>query len=765
MAVARLDRPVESDRSRRSRVRRSFVARRLVPVGLGAAGAFVLMLGGLGAAAVSLGLAAAPAAAAGSTFTWSGGGGTADPLWSAGSNWSGGTAPGATVGSLVFPAASCTTGCATVQDLSVGTGSAAFQGTSIIAGATPSITLGIGSGGLSVSGTSTNVLLDVPVTLSTAQTWAMGGTGSTLGLAAPMSGPAGLTMQMGGSDLVDLAGSDDEVGPVSVVGVTAGDTGVNAVQNGAVQLESISGTPASLDATDGSTVTVQDAQFGGAGTVGPLAVTGGILVPGLITQAPGILDVAGAVSLDAASVVAVPVFGSGGTAGTDYGQVDATGAVALGGAVLDAIETGSGCTTAPPVGTTYTLVSASGGITGQFDSAPGTVLPDGGSVPIGVGSGCASTNEVLKVTYDTSASPATVTGTVEAASGAPSTGGSSTTLTASSTTLAASSTTVQTGESVTFTATVTPLPTSGTVTFTAAGCAAQAVVAIGSGVGRATCTTSFAAAGTYQVGASFSGNSAELGSSSSPVTVTVGAPSGQGSGTGPGQGPSGGQGTPPPITPPAANGSGYLQATRDGWVFAFGTARYFGSLPSDGVHVGNIVSVVRTPDGAGYWLASASGGVYAFGDARYFGSLPGDGIHVQDIVGMAVTPNGGGYWLVGAHGGIYAFGDAGYFGSVPGAGVHVGNVVGMAATPNGGGYWVVGADGGMYAFGDAGYFGSVPGAGVHVGNVVGMAAAPNGGGYWIAGGNGGVYAFGAARYAGSLPGMGVAVPDVVATAA
>ena len=716
MAVAGPDRPVGNDRSRLSRARRSLVARRLVPVGLGAAGAFILTLGGLGAAAVSLGLAAAPAGAAGSTFSWSGGGGTTDPLWSNGANWSGGAAPGATVGSLVFPAAACASSCATVQDLSVATGSAAFQGTSVIAGATPSITLGIGSGGLSVSGTSTNVLLDVPVTLSAAQTWALGGTGSTLGLAAPMSGSAGLTMQMGGSDLVDLTAGDDEVGPVSVVGAATSDTGVTAVRNGVVQLDSIPGTPASLDATDGSTVTVQDAQFGGAGTVGPLAMTGGMLVPGLTTQQPGILDVAGAVSLDAASVVAVPVFGSGGTAGTDYGQLEATGSVRLGGAVLEAIETGSGCATAPPVGTTYTLVSASGGITGQFDSAPGTVLPDGGSVPIDAGSGCASTNEVLKVTYDTSASPATVTGTVTAAAGAPSANGSS------STTLTASSTTVQTGQPVTFTATVSPLPTSGTVAFTAAGCAAQAVAISGSGAGQATCTTSFAAAGTYQVGATFSGDSAELGSSATAVTVTVVAPPGQGSGSGSGQGSGGGQSTPPPVTPPASNGSGYLQATRDGWVFAFGTARYFGSLPSDGVHVGNIVSVVRTPDGAGYWLASASGGIYAFGDARYLGSLPGDGIHVQDIVGMAATPDGGGYWLVGAHGGIYAFGDAGYFGSVPGAGVHVGNVVGMAA-------------------------------------------APNGRGYWIAGENGGVYAFGTSRYAGSLPGMGVAVPDVVATAA
>ena len=35
----------------------------------------------------------------------------------------------------------------------------------------------------------------------------------------------------------------------------------------------------------------------------------------------------------------------------------------------------------------------------------------------------------------------------------------------------------------------------------------------------------------------------------------------------------------------------------------------------------------------GYWLVAKDGGIFSFGDAKYFGSLPGLGIHVSNIVG------------------------------------------------------------------------------------------------------------------------------------
>ena len=72
------------------------------------------------------------------------------------------------------------------------------------------------------------------------------------------------------------------------------------------------------------------------------------------------------------------------------------------------------------------------------------------------------------------------------------------------------------------------------------------------------------------------------------------------------------------------------------------------------------------PGGQGYWLVSRDGGVFSFGGAPFYGSLPGDGVHVNDIVGIVPTPSGHGYWLIGSDGGIFTFGDAQYYGSLPG---------------------------------------------------------------------------------------------------
>ena len=161
-----------------------------------------------------------------------------------------------------------------------------------------------------------------------------------------------------------------------------------------------------------------------------------------------------------------------------------------------------------------------------------------------------------------------------------------------------------------------------------------------------------------------------------------------------------------------------------------------------------VFSGVATPDGGGYLLASADGGVFAFGDAtlRGLGRAPCrcngpivamatdagrqgllarrarrrrlrlrrravlrlhglDRTLNQPIVGMAATPDGKGYWLVAADGGIFSYGDAGFYGST-GSLVLNAPIVGMAATHDGKGYWLVAADGGIFTFGDAGFYGS-----------------------------------------------------------
>jgi hypothetical protein len=50
-----------------------------------------------------------------------------------------------------------------------------------------------------------------------------------------------------------------------------------------------------------------------------------------------------------------------------------------------------------------------------------------------------------------------------------------------------------------------------------------------------------------------------------------------------------------------------------------------------------IVGIATTPNGKGYWLVASDGGVFAFGDARFFGSMGG---HTLDapVFSMAPTP-------------------------------------------------------------------------------------------------------------------------------
>jgi hypothetical protein len=62
---------------------------------------------------------------------------------------------------------------------------------------------------------------------------------------------------------------------------------------------------------------------------------------------------------------------------------------------------------------------------------------------------------------------------------------------------------------------------------------------------------------------------------------------------------------------------------------------------------------------------ASDGGVFAFGDARYFGSMGGRPLSAP-VVGLVGTSGGGGYWEVASDGGVFAFGDARYFGSMGG---------------------------------------------------------------------------------------------------
>ena len=125
---------------------------------------------------------------------------------------------------------------------------------------------------------------------------------------------------------------------------------------------------------------------------------------------------------------------------------------------------------------------------------------------------------------------------------------------------------------------------------------------------------------------------------------------------------------------------------------------------------GSAAGMAAMPDGKGYWEVRSDGGVFAFGSAKFYGSMGGRHL-VQRIIGITATADGRGYWLYAADGGVFAFGDAAFGGSAGGLRL-VAPIVGMARNPAGAGYWLAAADGGVFAFGGAPWIGSLPSFGV-----------------------------------------------------
>jgi Bacterial Ig-like domain (group 3) len=176
-----------------------------------------------------------------------------------------------------------------------------------------------------------------------------------------------------------------------------------------------------------------------------------------------------------------------------------------------------------------------------------TMLPASGSAAIGaITSGCNS------VATDQRGYPRPGTGKSACDAGAAETGPPPG-VTATTIALSSSANPSTAGQPVTFTATVSPPPSSGTFSFTDGGsvipsCEAAALEPSG----KATCKTSFAAAGSHPIVVSYTGNSLFSASSSSTLTQVVQSQSGGGGGPG-GGGTGGGGSTPPPIaTAPVA---------------------------------------------------------------------------------------------------------------------------------------------------------------------------------------------------------------------
>jgi hypothetical protein len=130
-----------------------------------------------------------------------------------------------------------------------------------------------------------------------------------------------------------------------------------------------------------------------------------------------------------------------------------------------------------------------------------------------------------------------------------------------------------------------------------------------------------------------------------------------------------------------------------------------------------VLGLTPTPSGKGYWLFARDGGIFSFGDAKFFGSTGGIRLN-RPIVGMAARPQGDGYWMVAADGGLFTFGRAPYLGS--GASPPRSSpCVAMGASTSGNGYALLLANGAVLPYGDVPYLGSA--AGRMYGSAVGMA--------------------------------------------
>jgi hypothetical protein len=197
---------------------------------------------------------------------------------------------------------------------------------------------------------------------------------------------------------------------------------------------------------------------------------------------------------------------------------------------------------------------------------------------------------------------------------------------------------------------------------------------------------------------------------------------------------------PPPSVPTASNATFVVDR--------FGRVRTGSGTVFEGGYTTHAVGVAATMNARGGWVAAADGGVFAFGDARFYGSMGAVRLN-QPIVGIAATPTGHGYWMVARDGGIFSFGDARFAGSTGAIRLNQ-PIVAMAASSSGGGYWFVASDGGIFSFGDAQFFGSTGGSPPRFA-VTGMAAKPGGRGYWLVTVAGQVFSFGGAKDEGGAP--------------
>jgi hypothetical protein len=373
---------------------------------LGVAVAFVMS---------ALAMAATSAAAAAADFTWTGAAPVGTPDWSNATNW-GGSAPSGSVGTLVFPvltSAACTANSPTatcyasnnnVTGLSVNELSFDILNSyGVITG--DAITLGGGglNGGTTAS-TGQSVSLGFPITLGAPQTWSLTGN-AAITVEAPITGTLeAFTLQTSANASLAVS-SDVEAGTVTIASGGGGGEGAIVYGSG-----SVLGVEGELNATDGNTIAVNGSTLGtvsggGASEVGPLAVSNGGNVYIGDPGSPGILHVSGGATFDSSSGLTMYVGRAGTTAGGDYSQLSATGAVDLGGVPfgLAGNAPGGSCLALNP-GDVMTILTTTGTLTGTFSG-----VPNGTTVSVGCDGG-SGTPPTVTINYTAHTVTATVTG-------------------------------------------------------------------------------------------------------------------------------------------------------------------------------------------------------------------------------------------------------------------------------------------------------------------------------------------------------------------
>ncbi|MGD0981855.1 MAG: hypothetical protein ABR946_10305, partial [Solirubrobacteraceae bacterium] len=258
-----------------------------------------------------------------------------------------------------------------------------------------------GAGGITASTTSSDAggaEIGIPLELTASQTWSIDGGPSgqgqlvlDQGLSAENTTSDVLAPVLENYGVLGLSG-DNEVGAVNVRGDDQGLFGVDAAENGWVDLGD-----ASLDSTDGQPITVENTGLTGTGTTGPLEIDEGFISPG---DPSGTLAVDGLATIENTSSY-LPLIGSGSS------QLTATGGIALHGAYLD-IQSTDDANACPTLtnGATYTILSTTGSLTGSFNNAPSS----GDTIEMD----CAGVQPQLTITYNTTNSPETVTVTYSA---------------------------------------------------------------------------------------------------------------------------------------------------------------------------------------------------------------------------------------------------------------------------------------------------------------------------------------------------------------